>query len=92
MSGGHSRVREKDLAHGSDDDRFGRAVTKCEGYTPDCIYYGRCMYGGQCFASPGHLVAARMIEKLIPPDGPAGTHFAYLRRVAEMLRDGRVEL
>lgn len=92
MSGGRSRVREKDLEHGSDDDRFGRAVMKCEGYTPDCVYFGRCSFGGQCFASPEHLVAARMIEKLIPAHGPAGTHFAYLRKVAKMLRANQVEV
>lgn len=90
--GSRNRARERDLADGSADDRFGRAVMKCEGYTPDCVYYGRCMSGGQCFASPGHLVAARMIEKLIPNPCPAGTHFAYLRAVAEMLRNDRVAL
>ncbi|WP_156397427.1 MULTISPECIES: hypothetical protein [unclassified Sphingomonas] len=49
------------------------------------------MRDGDCFASPPHLVAARMIERLIP-DGRDGAHLAYLKRVAEMLRDEAVHL
>lgn len=86
------RGRERDLAHDADPVRFGAAIGKCEGYAPDCSHYARCHLGGQCFASPGHLVAARMVEGLLPGDGRAGTHFAYLRRAAEMLREGKIEL
>lgn len=86
------RARPRDLSHDADPVRFGNAMAKCEGYSPECSYQGRCILQGQCFASPGHLVAARMIEGLIPPDGRAGTHFAYLKRCAEMLRDGRIDL
>lgn len=68
------------------------AVGKCEGFTPDCSYHGACMLDGDCFASPPNLVAARMVEKLIPKDGPAGVHYAYLRRVVEMLREDRLSL
>lgn len=86
------RVRERDLGHGADPARFGVAVMKCEGYTPDCSHYGRCMLGGQCFAAPGHLIAARIIERQLPKDGRAGTHWAYLQRCAEMLREGKIDL
>lgn len=65
---------------------------KCEGFPPNCVYSGRCEMSGQCFASPAHLVAARLVETLIPTDGRAGVHLAYLRRVAEMLRRGQVGL
>jgi hypothetical protein len=85
-------AREHDLRHGAPDGRFGPAIAKCEGYTPDCMYFRRCSMGGVCFASPGHLVAARLIEGLLPTDGRPGTHFAYLRRVAEMLRHDQVAL
>jgi hypothetical protein len=86
------KVSERDLSHDADPDRFGAAVSKCEGFTPDCSHNGRCMLGGDCFASPAHLVAARMVESLLPKDGRAGLHLAYLRRVAEMLREDRVHL
>jgi hypothetical protein len=86
------KARERDLRHGADDARFGAAVLKCEGFTPNCSQIGRCEREGRCFASPGHLVAARMIERLAPPDGRRGTHFAYIRRVAEMLRAGEIIL
>lgn len=85
-----AKLREQDLAHGADHDRFGRAILKCEGFTPNCVYSGRCELSGQCFASPAHLVAARLVETLIPTDGRAGVHLAYLKRVAEMLRHGEV--
>lgn len=83
-------ARERDLRHDADPVRFGMAASKCEGYTPDCSYHGRCMKDGACFASPPHLVAARMIEKITPDDG--GQYGAYLRKAAEMLREGRVHL
>ena len=86
------RARERDLAHDADPVRFGNATLRCDGYTPDCSFYGRCMMGGECFASPPHLVAARMVEALIPDDGRAGVHLALLRKVATMLRDDRVLL
>lgn len=86
------KVSERDLSHDADPERFGTAVSKCEGFTPDCSFHGRCMNGGDCFASPAHLVAARMVESLLPKDGRAGLHLAYLRRVAEMLREDRVNL
>ena len=88
----HQRAREIDLRHDADPVRFGNAMLKCEGFAPDCSQYGRCHLSGQCFASPGHLVAARMIEALIPAHGPAGTHYAYLKRVAEMLREDKIDL
>ncbi|WP_157783534.1 hypothetical protein [Rhizorhabdus wittichii] len=86
------RVRERDLRHDADPVRFGAAMTVCEGYAPECSYNGRCMWEGRCFASPPNLVAARMIEKLLPADGRAGMHYAYLQRVAEMLREDQVVL
>jgi len=86
------RARERDLAHDADPGRFGLAVLKCEGFTPNCSHIGRCERDGQCFASPGHLVAARMIERLLPPQGRQGTHYAYIQRVAEMLRAGEIIL
>lgn len=86
------KARERDLRHDAQPARFGAAVLKCEGFTPDCSYHGRCMMEGQCFADAPHLVAARMIETLLPPGGPAGVHFAYLRACAQQLRDGLVDL
>lgn len=86
------KVRESDLRHDADPVRFGTAMLACEGYAPDCSTYGVCMAGGRCFASPPNLVAARMIERIIPKDGRAGVHLAYLRRVAEMLREDRINL
>lgn len=84
------RPKEADLAHGAPDRRLGDAVLKCEGYTPDCLYFGRCSRGGECFASPAHLAAARKIEALFPKGQEAqhmvGRHWALLRKVAEMLR------
>lgn len=86
------RVRERDLRHDADPVRFGAAMLACEGFGPDCSAHGRCMRDGDCFASPPHLVAARMVESLIPTDGRAGMHIAYLKRVVERLREGRVDL
>ncbi|WP_068089188.1 hypothetical protein [Novosphingobium rosa] len=86
------KVREIDLRHGADSARFGNAMLACEGYAPECSLAGRCLSSGDCFASPPHLVAARMIEGLLPTDGRAGLHLAYLRRAAEMLREGRIGL
>jgi hypothetical protein len=86
------RTTERDLRHDADPARFGVAVLKCEGYTPDCSYLGRCQLRGLCFAQPGHLVAARMIERTLPSDGRCGTHYAYIRRVAQMLREGQIDL
>jgi hypothetical protein len=86
------KARERDLEDGAPAGRFGNAVTKCEGYTPDCVQFGRCMQGGDCFSSSPNLVAARMVESLIPNDGRAGMHLAYLRKVAEMLRSDSVYL
>ncbi|PZQ55758.1 MAG: hypothetical protein DI555_06950 [Novosphingobium pentaromativorans] len=86
------KVSERDLYPDADPECFGTAASKCEGFTPDCSFHGRCMNGGDCFASPAHLVAARMVESLLPKDGRAGLHLAYLRRVAEMLREDRVHL
>lgn len=54
------KARERDLAHDADPVRFGNAMLKCEGFAPDCSYHGRCQFNGQCFASPAHIVAARM--------------------------------
>lgn len=86
------RGRERDLRHGADPVRFGDAMLKCEGFSPDCAYSGRCALGGSCFGSAPHQVAARMVEGLIPKDGRAGVHLAYLRRVAEMLRAEEIHL
>lgn len=87
------RVTERDLRHDADSARFGNAMLACEGYGPECSIAGRCQRGGECFASNPSLVAARMIEGLISTAGSArGMHLAYLRRVADMLRDGDVHL
>ena len=86
------KARERHLAHDADPVRFCDAVSKCEGYTPDCSHNGRCMLDGQCFASPPNLVAARLVESIIPDDGRAGVHLAYLRKCAEMLRTGMIVL
>lgn len=85
------KVRERDLRLDSDPVRFGNAIVRCEGYSPDCMYNGRCSRKGECFASPPHLVAARMIEDIIPNDGRGGRHIAYLRLAAEGLRNGRID-
>ncbi len=84
------RPYERDLRHDADDLRFGNAIMRCEGYTPDCSEQGRCMKDRECFANAAHLVAARMIEKMLPTDGRKGVHFAYLQRAAEELREGRI--
>jgi hypothetical protein len=84
------KVRERDLRHDADAVRFGNAMACCEGYAPACSEDGKCQRGGECFKSAPHLVAARMVESLLPTDGRAGLHFHYLRRVAEMLRSGRL--
>ncbi|KPH66035.1 hypothetical protein [Novosphingobium sp. ST904] len=86
------KVTERDLRHGANSVRFGNAILACEGYAPSCSDQGRCTMGGRCFDSAPHLVAARMIESLIPKDGRAGMHYAYLRRAAENLREERVHL
>lgn len=86
------RPSERDLRHDADSVRFGDAVARCEGYAPACAEQGRCLGDGACFSNSAHLVAARMIEGLLPTDGRAGVHFAYLRQVVEMLRAGRVHL
>lgn len=87
------RLTERDVAHDADPVRFGDAMLRCEGYAPACCDAGRCLNGGSCFASPAHLVAARMIEGLIDPSAHAtGLHYAYLRRAAEMLRADRIGL
>lgn len=85
------RVTERDLRHDAVSVRFGNAILACEGYAPECSYAGRCLKDGDCFASPPHLVAARMIESLIPDDPNArGMYLTHLKRAAEMLRSGRV--
>lgn len=86
------RVRERDLSHEADPVRFGNAMLKCEGFGPDCSFSGRCMHDGECFVSAPNLVAARMIEALAPNQHERGMHFAYLRRCAELLREGKVIL
>ncbi|AIT81609.1 hypothetical protein [Novosphingobium pentaromativorans] len=86
------KVTERDLRHGADSVRFGNAILACEGYAPSCSDQGRCTMDGRCFDSAPHLVAARMIEGLLPKDGRAGMHYAYLRRVAEALREDRIHL
>lgn len=85
------RLTERDIAHDADPVRFGDAMLRCEGYAPTCCDAGKCMNGGSCFASPANLVAARMIESLIDPSPHSvGAHYAYLRKVASMLREGKV--
>lgn len=86
------RLTERDLRHDADADRFGAAMVKCEGFSPACSTEGRCERGGECFASSPNIVAARMIEAIIPTDGRAGLHLAYLRAVTDMLRRDRVAL
>lgn len=83
---------ERDLGHDADSVRFGFAMLKCEGFAPACSADGRCERGGLCFKGPANVTAARMIESLVPKDGRAGVHLAYLRKVAEMLRDDQVFL
>lgn len=85
------KTRERDLRHDADPVRFGAAMVKCEGYPPQCSQAGRCSADGLCFKGPPNVEAARMIEGLIPRDR-AGMHFAYLQKVAEMLREDRVDL
>ena len=84
------RPNERDLRHGANSFRFGDAMVACEGFAPDCSANGRCQMERACFSSAPALVAARMIEGLLPTDGRAGVHFAYLKRCAEMLRSGRL--
>lgn len=86
------KVTERDLRHDADSVRFGYAILACEGYAPSCSEQGRCSMDGRCFDSAPHLVAARMIEGLLPQDGRAGMHYAYLRRVAEALLEDRSHL
>lgn len=87
------RLTARDLRHDADSVRFGDAMIRCEGYAPDCSEQGRCRHDGKCFSSEPELVAARMVEGLIPAGQHIrGVHYAYLRRVAEMLREGRVYL
>lgn len=87
------RVTERDLRHDADSARFGNAMLTCEGYAPGCSETGRCQRDGQCFASNPSLVAARLIEGLIPTSCHArGMHLAYLRKVADMLREGDIHL
>lgn len=87
------RVRERDLSHDADSVRFGAAMLKCEGYAPGCSEAGRCTNGGRCFGSAPNLIAARMVEAMIPGDGHTrGVHYAYLRRLAEMLRNDEIHL
>lgn len=85
------RLTQRDLRHDADSYRFGDAMIQCEGYAPACSDLGRCQMDGRCFSQPAHLVAARMIEHMIPSD-QCGLHFAYLRQVAELLRSGKVYL
>ncbi|PHP18768.1 hypothetical protein CG471_15995 [Sphingobium sp. IP1] len=85
------RIRERDLRHDADSFHFGDAMVQCEGYAPSCSEQGRCMMDGRCFLHDAHLVAARMVESLIPTSQHvSGLHLAYPRRVAEMLREGRI--
>lgn len=39
---------ESDLLN-QDHDAFGKAVSKCKGYTPECITTGKCQQDGDCF-------------------------------------------
>lgn len=80
------RISQRDLRHDADSYRFGDAMTMCEGYSPACSEQGRCLRDGYCFGSAPHLVAARMIERLIRPEG-TGQHLAYLRKCADLLRN-----
>ncbi|WP_343546758.1 hypothetical protein [Sphingobium yanoikuyae] len=85
------RISERDLRDDADPYRFGEAMVRCEGFAPDCSARGSCGMNGRCFSGDAHLVAARMVESLIPTSQHvSGLHLAYLRRVAEMLREGRV--
>lgn len=87
------RITERDLRHDADSERFGQAVLRCEGYTPACSELAKCQMEGVCFSGAANLIAARMIERIIPTSLHShGVHLAYLRRVAEMLREGRVHL
>lgn len=39
---------EADLSS-QDHDAFGKAVSKCKGYTPECVATGKCQQDGDCF-------------------------------------------
>lgn len=84
--------RERDLRHDADPERFGDAMLKCQNASGECMSAGRCLYDGQCFVTSPEITAAEMIEGLLPHNVPAGQHWAYLRKCAEMLREGRVAL
>lgn len=85
------RITSRDLRHGADDFRYGAAMIRCEGYAPACSADGRCHKDDRCFSSAPELVAARMVESLIPAgEHVSGLHYALLRRVAAMLREGRI--
>ena len=87
------RITERDLRHDADSVRFGDAMARCEGFAPWCSEYGRCQMEGSCFSGAANLIAARMIERMVGRSGHAiGAHWAYLKRAAEMLREGRVHL
>lgn len=84
---------ERDLRHDADSVRFGDAMARCEGFAPACSEYGVCQREGACFSGAANLIAARMIERMIERSPHArGLHRAYLRRAAEMLREGKVYL
>lgn len=86
------KPRERDLRHDADPVRFAAAMSQCEAGSDACSRHGMCEKGGECFVSPPHLVAARMVERLITKEGRAGVHYAYLRRCVELLRADRIEL
>ena len=86
-----SRCTERDLRHGADPERFGKAMLRCQNASGDCMTDGYCIYGN-CFSTSPEREAARAINGLIPNDGRAGMYYAYLRKCAEMLRSGHIHL
>ena len=84
------KVTERDLRHGSSDDRFAVAMLRCRNSSGNCSSEGRCIYG-DCFATGAEAAAARLIETLIPGED-GGDYVAYLRKAAYMLRNGLINL
>lgn len=87
------KASERGFRDDATPEQFAAAMTKCEGYAPSCHDLRSCQRDGACFKGPPNLEAARMIERqLLPTDGRAGMHFAYLRQVARLLREGKIAI
>ena len=40
---------EAGLRNGADPEAFADAIMRCQGYSPNCSYYGVCELDGECF-------------------------------------------